>query len=115
MVPTVAWAARGAEPISLCVSLPILPTVSTFDITKAAQDILLLRCIANRLEQKQEASILRIMASVANLYSAVHAAWTEGRLENVLERQKQLALLHGNVKKSSKQLIATIMQGSGNV
>ncbi|KAI8315830.1 hypothetical protein K4K59_000768 [Colletotrichum sp. SAR11_240] len=50
------------------------------------------------------------MAPVASLYSAVHAAWTEGRLENVLERQKQLALLHGNVKKSSKQLIATIMQ-----
>ncbi|KAF4815597.1 hypothetical protein CGCSCA5_v006983 [Colletotrichum siamense] len=50
------------------------------------------------------------MAPVANLYSAVHAAWTEGRLENVLERQKQLALLHSNVKKSTEQLIAAIVQ-----
>ncbi|RTE81300.1 hypothetical protein BHE90_004202 [Fusarium euwallaceae] len=50
------------------------------------------------------------MASVLDLYSTVSAAWTEGRLENVLQRQKELASLHSNVKKSSASLIRAITE-----
>ncbi|EEU37682.1 uncharacterized protein NECHADRAFT_87462 [Fusarium vanettenii 77-13-4] len=50
------------------------------------------------------------MASVLDLYGTVSAAWTEGRLENVLQRQKELASLHSNVKKSSASLIKALTQ-----
>ncbi|KAJ4180266.1 hypothetical protein NW767_014420 [Fusarium falciforme] len=50
------------------------------------------------------------MASVLDLYRTVSAAWTEGRLENVLQRQKELASLHSNVKKSSASLIKALTQ-----
>ncbi|KAI8650622.1 hypothetical protein NCS57_01396600 [Fusarium keratoplasticum] len=50
------------------------------------------------------------MASVLDLYRTVSAAWTEGRLENVLQRQKELASLHSNVKKSSASLIRALTQ-----
>ncbi|KAM0424292.1 hypothetical protein ACHAPT_010437 [Fusarium lateritium] len=50
------------------------------------------------------------MASVLDLYRTVDAAWTEGRLENVLQRQKELASLHSNVKKSSASLIRALTQ-----
>ncbi|CAI6014002.1 unnamed protein product [Clonostachys chloroleuca] len=48
------------------------------------------------------------MASVLDRYRIVNAAWTEGRLENVLQRQKELALLHANIKKFSSDLIKAI-------
>ncbi|RSL95360.1 hypothetical protein CDV31_013920 [Fusarium ambrosium] len=50
------------------------------------------------------------MASVLDLYRTVSAAWTEGRLGNVLQRQKELASLHSNVKKSSASLIRAITE-----
>ncbi|WAO96476.1 Hypothetical protein NCS54_01414900 [Fusarium falciforme] len=50
------------------------------------------------------------MASVLDLYRTVTAAWAEGRLENVLQRQKELASLHSNVKKSSASLIRALTQ-----
>ncbi|KAH7253350.1 hypothetical protein MRS44_015497 [Fusarium solani] len=50
------------------------------------------------------------MASALDLYRTVSAAWTEGRLENVLQRQKELASLHSNVKKSSASLIRALTQ-----
>lgn len=51
------------------------------------------------------------MASVLDQYRIVNAAWTEGRLENVLQRQKELALLHANIKKFSSDLIKAICHG----
>ncbi|KAF4339360.1 hypothetical protein FBEOM_6774 [Fusarium beomiforme] len=48
------------------------------------------------------------MASALDQYRTVNAAWTEGRLENVLQRQKELALLHANIKSSSSNLIKAI-------
>ncbi|KAM0279854.1 hypothetical protein ACHAO9_011480 [Fusarium lateritium] len=50
------------------------------------------------------------MASVLEQYRIVNAAWTEGRLDNVLQRQKELALLHANIRKSSSDLIRAISQ-----
>ncbi|KAH6961790.1 hypothetical protein BKA56DRAFT_599163 [Ilyonectria sp. MPI-CAGE-AT-0026] len=50
------------------------------------------------------------MSSASNVYRTVSAAWTEGRLENVLQRQKELAALHGSVKKSSSNLIRALNQ-----
>lgn len=51
------------------------------------------------------------MASALDQYRAVSAAWAEGRLENVLQRQKELALLHANIKVSSTNLIKAICSG----
>ncbi|KAF5642466.1 uncharacterized protein FTJAE_3623 [Fusarium tjaetaba] len=48
------------------------------------------------------------MVSALDQYRAVTAAWVEGRLENVLQRQKELALLHTNIKSSSTNLIKAI-------
>ncbi|KAF5693636.1 hypothetical protein FDENT_1868 [Fusarium denticulatum] len=48
------------------------------------------------------------MVSALDQYRTVSAAWAEGRLENVLQRQKELALLHANIKSSSKNLIKAI-------
>ncbi|KAF5723968.1 hypothetical protein FMUND_1289 [Fusarium mundagurra] len=48
------------------------------------------------------------MASALDQYHTVSAAWAEGRLENVLQRQKELALLHANIKGSSTDLIKAI-------
>ncbi|KLO97335.1 uncharacterized protein LW93_3313 [Fusarium fujikuroi] len=48
------------------------------------------------------------MASALDQYRTVSAAWAEGRLENVLQRQKELALLHSNIKSSSTNLITAI-------
>ncbi|KAG5816064.1 hypothetical protein H9Q74_004906 [Fusarium xylarioides] len=48
------------------------------------------------------------MASALDQYRTVSAAWSEGRLENVLQRQKELALLHANIKGSSTDLIKAI-------
>ncbi|ENH71405.1 hypothetical protein FOC1_g10007635 [Fusarium oxysporum f. sp. cubense race 1] len=48
------------------------------------------------------------MASALDQYRTVSAAWAEGRLENVLQRQKELALLHANIKGSSTNLIKAI-------
>ncbi|EWG51755.1 hypothetical protein FVEG_10644 [Fusarium verticillioides 7600] len=48
------------------------------------------------------------MASALDQYRTVSAAWAEGRLENVLQRQKELALLHSNIKSSSTNLIKAI-------
>ncbi|KAF5671999.1 hypothetical protein FHETE_3871 [Fusarium heterosporum] len=48
------------------------------------------------------------MTSALEQYQAVNGAWTEGRLENVLQRQKELALLHANLKKFSPDLIRAI-------
>ncbi|KAF4441167.1 hypothetical protein FACUT_2935 [Fusarium acutatum] len=45
------------------------------------------------------------MVSALDQYRTVSAAWAEGRLENVLQRQKELALLHANIKCCSKNLI----------
>lgn len=50
-------------------------------------------------------------ASPTHTYRTVSAAWTEGRLENVLQRQKELAALHSSVKKSSSRLINALNQG----
>ncbi|KAH8654344.1 hypothetical protein BGZ61DRAFT_500580 [Ilyonectria robusta] len=49
-------------------------------------------------------------ASPTHTYRTVSAAWTEGRLENVLQRQKELAALHSSVKKSSSRLINALNQ-----
>lgn len=51
------------------------------------------------------------MASALEQYRTVSAAWAEGRLENVLQRQKELALLHSNIKSSSTNLIKAICDG----
>lgn len=51
------------------------------------------------------------MASALDQYRTVSAAWAEGRLENVLQRQKELALLHANIKSSSTSLIKAICDG----
>ncbi|KAF5573708.1 hypothetical protein FPCIR_13882 [Fusarium pseudocircinatum] len=48
------------------------------------------------------------MVSALDQYHTVSAAWAEGRLENVLQRQKELALLHANIKSSSTDLIEAI-------
>ncbi|KAF5962600.1 hypothetical protein FBULB1_14003 [Fusarium bulbicola] len=48
------------------------------------------------------------MASALDQYRTISAAWTEGRLENVLQRQKELALLHANIKSTSSNLIKAI-------
>ncbi|KAF5607445.1 hypothetical protein FPANT_861 [Fusarium pseudoanthophilum] len=50
------------------------------------------------------------MASAMDQYRTVSAAWAEGRLENVLQRQKELALLHTNIKSSSTNLIKAICE-----
>ncbi|KAM0490579.1 hypothetical protein ACHAP8_011417 [Fusarium lateritium] len=50
------------------------------------------------------------MTSALEHYRTVKAAWTEGRLENVLQRQKELSLLHTNIKKSYSDLIGAISQ-----
>lgn len=55
------------------------------------------------------------MSSESDVYATVSAAWTEGRLENVLQRQKELAGLHGSVKKSSSSLIRALNQGKINL
>ncbi|KAI9034804.1 uncharacterized protein KD926_005462 [Aspergillus affinis] len=44
--------------------------------------------------------------SLTETYEAVLAAWTEGRLENVLQRQKEIARLHAALKQARSQLIA---------
>lgn len=54
------------------------------------------------------------MTSALEQYRIVNAAWTEGRLENVLQRQKELALLHANIRKASSDLIRAISQGEYN-
>lgn len=51
------------------------------------------------------------MASALDQYRTVSAAWAEGRLENVLQRQKELSLLHANIKSSSTNLIKAICDG----
>jgi len=51
------------------------------------------------------------MASALDQYRTVSAAWAEGRLENVLQRQKELVLLHANIKGSSTNLIKAISGG----
>ncbi|KAF5560170.1 hypothetical protein FNAPI_4338 [Fusarium napiforme] len=48
------------------------------------------------------------MASALDQYRTVSGAWAEGRLENVLQRQKELALLHANIKSSSTNLVKAI-------
>ncbi|KAH6997377.1 hypothetical protein EDB80DRAFT_149348 [Ilyonectria destructans] len=48
------------------------------------------------------------MSSESDVYATVSAAWTEGRLENVLQRQKELAALHGSIKKFSSSLIRAL-------
>ncbi|KAH7234631.1 uncharacterized protein BKA55DRAFT_597650 [Fusarium redolens] len=48
------------------------------------------------------------MTSALDQYHTVNAAWAEGRLENVLQRQKELALLHADIKSSSSNLIKAI-------
>ncbi|KAL9561462.1 hypothetical protein ACKAV7_014309 [Fusarium commune] len=48
------------------------------------------------------------MTSALEQYRTVTAAMAEGRLENVLQRQKELALLHANIKSSSTNLIKAI-------
>ncbi|KAK4936725.1 hypothetical protein LTR10_022449 [Elasticomyces elasticus] len=48
--------------------------------------------------------------SAAEVYQTVSTAWTERRLENVLERQKQLAALHSNVKAQNEALTSAIEQ-----
>ncbi|KAB8231105.1 uncharacterized protein BDW43DRAFT_313430 [Aspergillus alliaceus] len=45
---------------------------------------------------------------LAALYQTVEAAWVEGRLENVLQRQKELAALHSSVKSCQTDLIAAL-------
>lgn len=46
-----------------------------------------------------------------DLYQAVKAAWVEGRLENVLQRQKELAALHSNIQKHRTTLISGLCKG----
>ncbi|KAM0541722.1 hypothetical protein ACHAPJ_013127 [Fusarium lateritium] len=48
------------------------------------------------------------MSSALEQYHTVNAAWIEGRLENVLQRQKELASIHANIKNSSSDLIRAI-------
>ena len=55
------------------------------------------------------------MASALEQYRAVNGAWTEGRLENVLQRQKELALLHANLKKCSSEMIRAISDGESTM
>lgn len=38
-----------------------------------------------------------------DVWKTVQASWTEGRLENVIERKKQLAALHGNLTRLQKK------------
>ncbi|KAF7552185.1 hypothetical protein G7Z17_g4505 [Cylindrodendrum hubeiense] len=45
------------------------------------------------------------MSATANLYRSVNTAWTEGRLENVLQRKKELAALHTGLKKCTPTLV----------
>ncbi|KAF7173649.1 hypothetical protein CNMCM5623_005887 [Aspergillus felis] len=47
---------------------------------------------------------------LAALYQTVEAAWVESRLENVLQRQKELAALHSGVKNHRTALIAVLCQ-----
>lgn len=55
------------------------------------------------------------MSSESDVYATASAAWTEGRLENVLQRQKELAALHGSIKKSSSSLIRALNEGKINL
>ncbi|KAK5059696.1 hypothetical protein LTR84_009579 [Exophiala bonariae] len=48
--------------------------------------------------------------SASTVYQRVNTAWMERRLENVLQRQKELANLHTNVKKQSTELVKAIGQ-----
>lgn len=52
--------------------------------------------------------------SIATAYQSMCSAWVEGRLENVLQRQKELATLHGAIKAQRSALIATLCQGTGS-
>lgn len=56
----------------------------------------------------------REMSALA-LYQTVNTAWTECRLENVLQRQKELSALHANIKKSASALVAALIQGELNI
>ncbi|KAG2419159.1 hypothetical protein HFD88_002264 [Aspergillus terreus] len=47
-------------------------------------------------------------AMLEALYQTVEGAWVEGRLENVLQRQKELAALHSRVKACRTALIAVL-------
>lgn len=38
-----------------------------------------------------------------DVWKTVQASWVEGRLENVIERKKQLAALHGNLTRLQKR------------
>lgn len=67
------------------------------DLTTGASSLCIGRCI--------------IEMDVADVYQRVSTAWTERRLENVLERQKELAALHKNIKSQSTALITAICQG----
>jgi hypothetical protein len=49
--------------------------------------------------------------SAIECYNIVSTAWTERRLENVLERQKGLAALHSQLKIQSTALIAAVALG----
>lgn len=46
-----------------------------------------------------------------DIVDRVSIAWVEGRLENVLERQKQLLALHNSIRIRSKTLIRALEQG----
>ncbi|KAI0973197.1 hypothetical protein F4678DRAFT_40834 [Xylaria arbuscula] len=46
--------------------------------------------------------------SAANLYRTVNTAWTEGRLDNILQRQKELSALHANIKNSASALVDAV-------
>lgn len=49
--------------------------------------------------------------SLTEVYDVVQAAWTEGRLENVLQRQKELAHLHSVLTKSRPELMLASSEG----
>ncbi|KAH7066479.1 Aldehyde/histidinol dehydrogenase [Paraphoma chrysanthemicola] len=45
-----------------------------------------------------------------DILERVYTAWIEGRLENVLERQKQLAALHEQLSKDSRTIVQAVQQ-----
>lgn len=50
--------------------------------------------------------------SLTEMYEAVQAAWVEGRLENVLQRQKELVRLHKILEESRSDLMAAVSEGT---
>ncbi|KAH8196605.1 hypothetical protein TruAng_009231 [Truncatella angustata] len=48
------------------------------------------------------------MNPTAKLYQTVNAAWREGRLENILERKKELASLHAEIKTLKSNIVTDL-------